>query len=176
MALSRTARFRTLVGAALVTGTALVPAACVGQAPTTGRKVIAVIAADGYADLKQQLAWIGPQIDNPGLAGTMESLLLLSTQGKGLAGLDVKRPIGVFVTTKDGDFGIHAALPVKDVDKLLGSLQGLTGPVEKDGDIRRMTLPSGQDVEVTEKDGWCCSTSAGRPSASPIPRRSSIRW
>ncbi len=150
--------------AALVLGMAvcLLPAPVRAQAPTTGRKVIAVIAVDSYGDLKQQLAWIGPHIDNPGLAGTMESLLLLGTQGKGLAGLDVKRPIGVFVTTQEGDFGIHAALPVKDLDKLLGSLQGMTGPVEKDGDLRRMTLPSGQDLEVSEKDGWALVNQRGQ--------------
>lgn len=82
--------------AALVLGMAvcLLPAPSCAQAPTTGRKVIAVIAVDSYGDLKQQLAWIGPHIDNPGLAGTMESLLLLGTQGKGLAGLDVKHRSG----------------------------------------------------------------------------------
>lgn len=124
------------------------------QAPTAGRKVLAVVAADSYGDLKQQLAWLGPHVENPGLAGSLESVLLIATAGKGLNGLDVKRPLGVFVTTQGGDLGIHAVVPVKDLDKLLGSLQAATGPVEKDGATRRITIPSGQELEIVEKDGW----------------------
>lgn len=132
------------------------------QAPTAGRKVIAAIAVDSYGDLKQQLAWIGPHVDNPGLAAAVESLLLVATQGKGLNGLDVKRPIGIFVTTKGGDIGVHAAIPVSNLEKLLGSLQGVTGAVEKDGDVRRMTIPSGQDLELVEKDGWAIVNQRGQ--------------
>ena len=120
----------------------------------TGRKVLAVVAIDSYGDLKQQLTWVGPHVDNPGLAGMLESVLLLSTQGKGLSGLDVKRPLGVIVTSENDDIGIHAAVPVKDLGKLLGALQGVTGPVETDGDIRRLTLPSGQEIEIRDQDGW----------------------
>ena len=116
--------------------------------------MLAVVAIDSYGDLKQQLTWIGPHVDNPGLAAMLESVLLLSTQGKGLNGLDVKRPLGVIVTSANDDIGIHAAIPVKDLEKLLGSLQGSTGPIEKDGDVRRLTLPSGQDIEIREQDGW----------------------
>jgi hypothetical protein len=57
-------------------------------------------------------------------------------------------------TSANDDIGIHAAIPVKDLEKLLGSIQGSTGPIEKDGDIRRLTLPSGQDIEIREQDGW----------------------
>jgi hypothetical protein len=62
----------------------------------------AVAACDSYADLKKQLGWLGNQIDNPGLAGMLESVLLIATQGRGLGGLDVKRPLGAVVTS-DGD-------------------------------------------------------------------------
>ena len=149
------ATIRRLVGpiAVVVTVALLLPAIAAAQTGT-GRKVLAVVAIDSYGDLKQQLTWIGPHVDNPGLAGMLESLILLSTQGKGLAGLDVKRPLGVIVTSANDDIGIHAAIPVKDLEKLLGSLQGSTGPIEKDGDVRRLTLPSGQDIEIREQDGW----------------------
>ena len=157
---SRMASFHTgsrlaplALAAALLVGLAPAPA-LFAQAPTTGRKVLAVVAIDSYGDLKQQLTWLGPHVDNQGLAGTIESVLLLATQGKGLNGLDVKRPLGVFVTTQGGDLGIHAIVPVKDLDKLLGSLQAATGPVENDGGTRRITLPSGQELEIVEKDGW----------------------
>ena len=150
------ATVRRLVGpiAAVVATVALLLPAIAAAQTGTGRKVLAVVAIDSYGDLKQQLTWIGPHVDNPGLAAVLESVLLLSTQGKGLNGLDVKRPLGVIVTSANDDIGIHAAIPVKDLEKLLGSLQGSTGPIEKDGDIRRLTLPSGQDIEIREQDGW----------------------
>jgi len=150
------ATVRRLVGpiAAVVATVALLLPAIAAAQTGTGRKVLAVVAIDSYGDLKQQLTWIGPHVDNPGLAAMLESVLLLSTQGKGLNGLDVKRPLGVIVTSANDDIGIHAAIPVKDLEKLLGSLQGSTGPIEKDGDIRRLTLPSGQDIEIREQDGW----------------------
>lgn len=56
--------------------------------------VVAVIACDGYADVKKQLGWVGQQVGNPTLAGFAESFLLIATQGKGLAGLDTGRPLG----------------------------------------------------------------------------------
>jgi len=150
------ATVRRLVGpiAAFVATVALLLPAIAAAQTGTGRKVLAVVAIDSYGDLKQQLTWIGPHVDNPGLAAMLESVLLLSTQGKGLNGLDVKRPLGVIVTSANDDIGIHAAIPVKDLEKLLGSLQGSTGPIEKDGDVRRLTLPSGQDIEIREQDGW----------------------
>ena len=57
------------------------------------QQVVAVIACDGYSSLKKQVAWCGKQIDNPGLAGVMESALAFATNGKGLAGLDPLRPV-----------------------------------------------------------------------------------
>ena len=142
------------IAAAIASLALLVPSIAPAQSGDSDRKVLAVVAIDSYGDLKQQLTWIGPHIDNPNLAGMLESVLMLSTQGKGLSGLDVKRPLGVIVTSADGDIGIHAAVPVKDLEKLLGSLQGVTGPIDKDGDVRRLTLPSGQDIEIREQDGW----------------------
>ncbi len=74
----------TLV-AALVIGFVPAPAA-LAQAPTAGRKVLAVVAMDSYGDLKQQLAWLGPHVENPGLAASIESVLLLATQGQAASG------------------------------------------------------------------------------------------
>ncbi len=143
-----------VVLAALVLGSPAASGADALANDSNGRAILAVVAVDSYGDLKQQLIWLGPHVDNPGLAGMLESLLLLSTQGKGLIGLDVKRPLGVIVTSEDGDIGVHGILPVKDLDKLLSSLQAVTGPVENDGELRRLTLPSGQDLEIREADGW----------------------
>ncbi|NDC62808.1 MAG: hypothetical protein EBZ59_02195, partial [Planctomycetia bacterium] len=144
--------YRRRVAACLA---ALLPMAFTpAPAAAADRTVLAVVACDGYGDLKQQLAWLGNQIDNPGLAGMVESVLMLATQGKGLAGLDVKRPFGLVVTTDGRDVFGHGFVPVKDLDRLLDSLRGVTGPVDRSGDSRGIALPSGLRISITEKDGW----------------------
>ena len=126
-----------------------------------GQSVMAVAACDSYADLRKQLAWLGPHIDNPALAGMMESILMLSTQGKGLAGLDVKRPLGVVVTTENDAIAVLGFVPVKDLDKLLDSLQGVTGPVQRTDGIRSVTLPSGLSFDIADTNGWAIIAQQG---------------
>lgn len=128
-------------------------------------EVIAALAIDPYADLRSQLTWVGEQVGNPTLAGFAESFILLATQGKGLAGLDVKRPVGIVVTSDGGPMPtVHAFVPVKDLDKLLGAIQGMTGPVaEKDG-VRRISPPGAPPLEITEKDGWAVLSQPGSPA------------
>jgi hypothetical protein len=125
-----------------------------GLGQAAERQVLAVAAVDSYADLKKQLGWFGRQIDNPGLAAMVESLLMLSTQGRGLTGLDVKRPAGIVVTSDGTDLAAHGLVPVTDLDKLLASLQGIIGPATTDGDVRRVTLPSGIKLSIAARDGW----------------------
>ena len=141
------------------------------EAAPAERTVLAVVACDGYADLKQQLGWLGNQIDNPGLAGMVESVLMLATQGRGLTGLDVKRPFGVVVTTDGRDVAAHGFVPVKDLDKLLDSLQGVTGPVDRAEGTRGITLPSGLGLSIAEKNGWALLSPRGVEAdiADPMP-------
>jgi len=146
------------------------PAASARAQEPRQRDVVAMIVLDSYADVKKQLEWLGPQIENPNLATMLESLIMLGTQGKGLAGFDVRRPIGVMVTTDGTDIAAHGMLPVKDLDKLLGSLQGVTGRVEKSGDRRRISAPGGMDLDVVERDGWAIVGQAGTraPAGDPL--------
>jgi hypothetical protein len=139
------------------------------RARAADRTVLAVAACDSYADLKKQLGWLGNQIDNPGLAGLLESMLLLATQGRGLAGLDVKRPLGAVVTSDGADLAVHGFVPVKDLGRLLASLQGITGPVETDGGMHRIVLPSGLPLEITERDGWAVIAPGGMPGGTVDP-------
>lgn len=118
------------------------------------RTVLAVVTCDSYVDLKKQAGWLGGQIGQPGLAGLLESVLLMATQGRGLAGLDIKRPLGAVVTTDGGDIAIHGFVPVKSLDKLLDSLKSVTGPTEASGETRSLTLPSGIPIDMVERDGW----------------------
>jgi len=66
--------------------------------PAADSPVVAVIASDGYADLKKQLGWLGTRVGNAQLPALAESFVMMATQFRGLAGLDVNRPAGVIVT------------------------------------------------------------------------------
>lgn len=130
---------------------------------------LAIVTCDSYADLKQQLGWLGGQVGQPGLAGMLESVLLMATQGRGLGGLDVKRPLGVIATTDGQEIGVHGYVPVKSLDKLLESLQGVTGPAERNGEVRNIVLPSGLALSIAEKDGWAIVAPQGSRPASADP-------
>lgn len=136
------------------------------SAATAAPEPIAVLACDAYADLRSQLTWVGEQVGNPTLAGFAESFILLATQGKGLAGLDVKRPVGVTLTSEGGAVPtIHGLVPVKDLDRLLGAIQGMTGPVdEAEGGVQRISPPGSPPIEITERDGWAILSQAGSPA------------
>lgn len=134
-------------------------------------EVIAVVAIDPYADLRSQLTWVGEHVGNPTLAGFAESFILLATQGKGLAGLDVKRPVGIVITTEGGPLPTaHAFVPVKDLDKLLVAIQGMTGPVDDADGKRRISPPGAPPLEIEEKDGWAILSQPGSPAdvADPL--------
>ena len=138
---------------------------CVGglapSAHADERTVLAVITCDSYADLKKQFGWLGAQVGQPGLSAMLESVLLMATQGRGLAGLDVKRPLGAVLTTDGNDIAVHGFVPVKSLDKLLDSLQAVTGPTEQSGDTRSLTLPNGIALDVEENDGWAIVSPQG---------------
>jgi hypothetical protein len=140
-----------------------------GVARGADRAVLAVVTIDSYADVKKQLGWLGMQVGQPGLAGMLESLLLMSTQGRGLAGLDVRRPLGAVVTTDGGDLAVQGFIPVKSLDGLLDSLQAVTGPVERAGDTRGLTLPSGVALDITERDGWAMVAPRGMAAQALDP-------
>jgi len=125
------------------------------------RKVLAVVTCDSYADLRKQFGWLGAQVGQPGLAGMLESVLLMATQGRGVAGLDLKRPLGAVLTTDGGDIAVHGFVPVKSLDKLLDSLQPVTGPTRRTGGVLSLTLPNGIGLDVAEENGWAIVSPQG---------------
>lgn len=147
---------------------ALMATAILGPAPATAAdpEVIAVVAVDGYADLKKQVRWIGTLVGNPALDGFAESFIMMATQFKGLAGLDVDRPAGIVVTTADGVPAVNGFVPVKDLSKLLAALVGVVGPAEKAADGWRLAPPGGMPLQVVEKNGWAIFSAAG--GSSPL--------
>lgn len=165
--------FRASLHAAtlLATVLAILPGAVRAAEP----KVLAVAAIDGFTDVRKQLAWLGGQIGQPALAMVADSMLMMATQGRGVNGLDTSRPIGLVVTT-DGTLPIvHGYIPVKNLDKLLDSLQASIGVAEKDGDVRRVAMPSGATIEFVERaapsGAWAVAATPGSPTGmtDPLP-------
>ncbi|MFM8735406.1 MAG: hypothetical protein ACKOC8_09450 [Pirellulales bacterium] len=152
----------TLAAAALLAA----PAVRAAEKP----EVIAVVAIDPYADLRSQLTWVGEQVGNPMLAGFAESFIMLATQGKGLAGLDVNRPAGIVITTAGGPLpSAHALVPVKNLDTLLAAVQGVVGPVETIDGVRQIAPRGMPPLEITEKNGWAMFSQAGAEAAIDDP-------
>jgi hypothetical protein len=130
--------------------------------------VIAVVAVDPYADLKKQAKWVGGQIDQPTLDGFLESFIMMATQFKGLAGLDVGRPAGVVVTA-EGPAGVPVArgfVPVKDLGKLLAALQGVIGPAQEQDGVRIISPPGMPPIQIVEQNGWAIVAPQGSPAAA----------
>ena len=130
--------------------------------------VIAVVAVDPYADLKKQAKWVGAQVDQPTLDGFLESFIMMATQFKGLAGLDVNRPAGVVVTA-EGPAGVPVVrgfVPVKDLAKLLAALQGVIGPAQEQDGVQVISPPGMPPIQIVEKDGWAIITPQGSPEAA----------
>lgn len=130
-------------------------------------EVVAVAACDPYADLKKQIRWVGTLVDQPVLDALVEtSTIMPITSFKGLAGLDVNRPIGLVVTAANDAPAVHAYVPVKDLGKLLDALRGVLGPVEEVDGVRRLSPPGGMPLDVVEKDGWAIIGPQG--AAAPV--------
>ena len=155
--------------AGLIAGILLATGGGLASARADERTVLAVVTVDGYADLKKQAGWLGTQVGQPGLAGMVESVLLMATQGRGLAGLDVKRPLGAVITTDGSDLAVHGFIPVKSLDKLLDSLQAVTGPTQQSGDTRSLTLPSGIALDLEEQNGWAIVSPQGMDAEAVDP-------
>jgi hypothetical protein len=145
---------------------AVVAAPLLGIAQAAEDPVVAVVAIDGYADLKKQLGWLGQRVGNPQLAALAESFVMMATQFKGLAGLDVNRPAGVIVTAAGDMPVVHGYMPVKDLGKLLDTLQGVIGPAAEAGGKRVVTVPGGPPLEITEADGWAIIAPRGSPAGA----------
>lgn len=134
--------------------------------------VVAVVAVDPYADLKKQARWVGGLVDQPQFDGYLESFIMIATQFKGLAGLDVNRPAGVVVTA-EGPAGapvVRGFVPVKDLGKLLAALQGLIGPAQEQDGVKVISPPGMPPIQIVEKDGWAIVSPQGSPAAAGLEK------
>ena len=114
-----------------------------GQPP-----IIAVVACDSFAEIREQCAWLGGLIGFPVLGGLPDTYAMMATGGKGLQGLDATRPIGVVVSAQEDAPVIHGFLPATDAKVL----------IETFADI-----PFRSMVDMTTVGEWVVVTPQGQP-------------
>lgn len=117
---------------------------------------VVVASFSGYAELKRDLEYIGTLAGNPDLAAGLEQLLLLLTQGQGLAGVDQARPWGASLSiTSDGSqFPALVFLPVNDLTKLLDALAAYIGEAVDAGDDIYEIKRNANTYFITQKGKW----------------------
>ncbi|MGI9446407.1 MAG: hypothetical protein ACR2NI_01980, partial [Pirellulales bacterium] len=81
--------------------------------------IVAVAACDSFVEIREQCAWLGGLIGFPILGGLPDTYAMMATGGKGLQGLDAKRPIGVVFSAQEDAPVIHGFLPATDAKILI---------------------------------------------------------
>lgn len=126
------------------------------RVPAQELKTVATISISGYNELLADVDFIGKLGDNAGLAEQLEGLLQAMTEGKGLAGLDKTKPIGVVVQTDGIQFPVYAFVPVTDLGELIALVMGLQGadPPEEPADGIYELESGGPPLFAMQKGGW----------------------
>ena len=116
--------------------------------------IVAVVACDSFAEIREQCAWLGGLIGFPILGGLPDTYAMMATGGKGLQGLDVNRPIGVVVSAQEDAPVIHGFLPATDAKVLIETFAD---------------LPFRGMVDMTAEEEWVVVTPQGQPAAINDP-------
>jgi len=119
-------------------------------------KPVVVVSFSGYSELMADVETFGKLAGRPELDKLLEGMLAMVTQGKGLAGLDQKQPIGAVVLS-DGseEFTTYGFLPVSDLKQLMEVMKNpMTGesPKVEDG-VYEITYGT-DSVYVTQQGNW----------------------
>jgi len=149
----------------------MLPSSADVRTRAAAEEVVGVVACDGYGDLRKQVRWVGGQVGNPALEGFVESFVAMATQFRGLDGLDTTRPAAVILTAGETGPSGHGFVPVTDIDRLLGSLSGLIGPVRNNGGLRQIAPPGGIPLDIAQRGGWAVLSPRGQtcPVDDPLP-------
>ncbi len=99
-----------------------------------GRTPVVVVSIASYDKVMDAVGFIGRLAQRDGLEKQADAMITLFTQGKGLNGLDTKRPWGLVLNTDGSGFQPLGFLPITDLNKLLDATAGLIGPVEEKAD------------------------------------------
>ncbi|MEQ8212049.1 MAG: hypothetical protein RH917_19780 [Lacipirellulaceae bacterium] len=127
------------------------------KAQESSEKPVAVVAFSGYDALMTDIDFIGNLGNVPNLSAQIDGMLGMFTQGKGLAGLDKGKPIGVVVRMDENGAPAGAiCLPVTDLQALVGIGQGFGVTAEDKGNGLWEISSPGQPEPMfaQEGNGW----------------------
>ncbi len=132
---------------------ALAPSA-MAQAPAEPAKPIAVVGLTSYDELMQDADYLGGLLGQPGASQMAEMMLQQMTMGKGLAGLDKSRPLGVIVQASGMAPSFGICLPVSDQAALLGVAGGFGAQTQDMGNGVTQVTMMGQDGYAKNTGTW----------------------
>ncbi len=114
---------------------------------------LVIVSLSSYDELLSDAGLLGELSDNPNLAASVESMLKLFTNNKGLAGLDKTRPSGAVLLGGDA-LRWYAFLPVTDLDKLIDVAKPFFTKVQRTGGGTYQLTAGTRSVYVRQNDGW----------------------
>ncbi len=154
-----------------VSGLASAPAAA-----DSNVKTVAVVSLASYDQLLGNVEMAGKLAGRPKLAKGLEGTLAVLTHGRGLAGLDTKRPWGVVIQTKGSEVGGYAFLPIDDADQFAEVLEPYIKEAKDLGNGVRRLRGKGPAQEIYVKhidSGWLfiCDKPEGLAYTPPDPAK-----
>ncbi len=117
-------------------------------------KPVVAVSFSGFDALRTDVGYLGKLMGNPELAQMLDGIIAMSTEGKGLAGLDTKRPWGAVLYSKDEEFSPAVFLPTTDIKALAATMTALNLPATDKGDGTYEVLSPMQSLTMKEQNGW----------------------
>ena len=137
----------TLLAGALLLSAGVLPVAAADTKP------VAVVSLASYDELLSDVSFVGKLADRPELGRMLEGLVAMVTQGKGLAGIDKSRPLGLIVQSDGSQVFFYWFVPITDL-KAVGELLELYATVEEtDKGIYKVSPKNGKKPEYVRSDG-----------------------
>lgn len=145
--------FRSLLLGAIAGLAALAPLATRATAQDE-TKTVAVIAVTSYDELLTDIDYLGEFGGQVQAGQSLNNMLLMFTQNKGLQGVDQSKAWGAMVQTDGQQFMPVVCLPVTDLDAVLATVSnfGMTTSEIEDG-LTEIEMPN-QSVYVKKQGNW----------------------
>ncbi|MEX2168604.1 MAG: hypothetical protein WD851_04805 [Pirellulales bacterium] len=163
-------RFRTALLLALAVGLTITPTSLRAQEDKSDApgelKTIAVVALSGYDNVMENVGYFGGLVGQPEAAQTIEGMLNLFTQNKGLVGVDKTRPWGMVLQTDGMQFVPVGCLPVTSLDELLELAVGFGVMAEDAGDGVQELAMEDRSLFVKQVGDWAFLSQSAEALAS----------
>lgn len=117
-------------------------------------KPVVVVSFSGFDALRTDADYLGKLMGNPELAKMLDGVIAMSTEGKGLEGLDAKRPWGAVLYSKGEEFSLAVFLPTTDIKALAATMNAVNLPATDKGDGTYEVQSPMQPLVMKEQNGW----------------------